>query len=304
MQDIYSLLSLSPGSSLGIVPGSPGEQMPIYGDETNGYKVRLPPYGIDTTTQIGQDPWAQMLARYPGIGGAGAQSVANINQNLQGQFSDAAMRNLQQDAAARAMGIGSPGSANANAALYANILNQTTALQNLGGQQLNALFQAYPIQNVQAGAQTTDYGPAQSVYNAMPNPALTNAANANALMAGLRAGASGGGMGGIQSMIPQSTRDMSWAWTPYSPKATSMVPGAGASTSGQFSQGDWIWDASTGLWWNQVTGLPDFGDSDNWDTSSAEYPTSSYEDYWNTPIDEAALEYYGYSDPFVDFWGE
>jgi hypothetical protein len=168
-----------------------------------------------------QQAVAPYLSNLPGYQQMNEQASANIGANLAGQVPDDVWRQLQQRGAERGVAMGSPGSANANAAMMRALGLTSLDLQNQGQAQFGQAMARTPVAPMfnPASMFTTpeQWQAAQAaanMYAAAPIPSDVSAANMAALAGGL-----GGGQRGTGMSQPS-----------YFPIPTSMMWGGGAST--------------------------------------------------------------------------
>src|SRR5678810_573296 len=158
------------GNSSPVPSGNPGAVAGgQFGGQTGGFTgySSLPNYGISPAPtqgqgayglvpgQIGIPPstYSQTLGALPGLGSAGTQATNNIMNELQGQISPQALRNIQDAAARFGVSSGMPGS-NAipgTLAMNANLLGNyrtTEQLQQQGQQDYRNLLGAVGQQQI------------------------------------------------------------------------------------------------------------------------------------------------------------
>ena len=172
------------GGSSGAVAGGQ------FGGQTGGFTgySSLPNYGISPAPtqgqgayglvpgQIGIPPstYSQTLSALPGLGAAGTQATSNIMNELQGQISPQALRNIQDAAARFGVSSGMPGS-NAvpgTLAMNANLLGNyrtTEQLQQQGQQDYRNLLGAVGQQQINP-ALAAEIAAANAQLRAAPDP--------------------------------------------------------------------------------------------------------------------------------------
>ena len=172
------------GGSSGAVAGGQ------FGGQTGGFTgySSLPNYGISPAPtqgqgayglvpgQIGIPPstYSQTLGALPGLGAAGTQATSNIMNELQGQISPQALRNIQDAAARFGVSSGMPGS-NAipgTLAMNANLLGNyrtTEQLQQQGQQDYRNLLGAVGQQQINP-ALAAEIAAANAQLRAAPDP--------------------------------------------------------------------------------------------------------------------------------------
>jgi len=184
-----------------------------------------------------------LRANLPGYQGMIGQSSQNIASLLKGQIPSDVLTQMQQQAAERGILTGSPGSPNANAA-YLRALGLTSlGLQQQGEGELTGAIQRTPqAQPFNMSAFLTSpeaqqqYGTAQALYNAAPDPAAAAGANLGATAAGLAAGR--GSMGApAMPYLPSFASPSTTATSPWS------TAGAGYDPSQAYQNWD-QWAAS------------------------------------------------------------
>ena len=174
------------------------QQQAIAGNLTNLGSL----YGLGTGVTSNQNVLAAsgLKQNLPGYQKMVGQSSQNIESLLKGQVPADVLAQMQQSAAERGIMTGSPGSPNSNAA-YLRALGLTSlGLQQQGEGELTGAIQRTPQGQpfnlssfLTTPEQQQQYGTAQAIYNAAPNPAAAAGANLSAAAAGLAAG--GGSIG-------------------------------------------------------------------------------------------------------------
>lgn len=209
------------------------------------------------------------IANLPGYAGLLGQASQNASSLLQGQVPTDVWQQMIRGAAERGVGMGSPGSPNANAALMQALGTNSLALGQTGlanfqtlmgltpvGQQFNPASMFVSPEQMQA-AQT-----AANVYKAAPVPADKAAADLNAALAGLNAGRVSVSPGGYIPFPSGSATQMpAYTAQPTAPGVTAKPTGTG--TAQQPSQVPSVQDL-----WNQAPypggenmtfpGMPDY----------------------------------------------
>lgn len=268
--------------------GVPTGFSPTYGGIPN-----LPPYTTDTTSMIGENPWAQIGALAPGALGNTQAQVANIGQNLAGQVSAPDLAQFQQQSAERGVRTGQGGGPNTNAA-YLRALGLTQMqLQALGQTQQNQFLSSFPLQRQQTGTQTTDLSGARAQYGAAPIPAYAHAANNRAMMQGM------GNFGNynpnawisqVNSMFSHpSNMNGPGGYTP-TPYVPGTGPGVGYGEAGYGTEENSYWDPSFGTYMDTFSNFPIEG------APTVNSPPG-YEDY-------GSYDNYGdYGGFYEDVWG-
>jgi hypothetical protein len=125
----------------------------------------------------------------PGYGSMVGQRSQNIGGLLRGQVPQDVQRNLLQAGAERGVGMGSPGSPNANAAWLRSLGLTSLGLQESGGKQLGEAIQQTPVPEL--------WNPMELYMNQLKSQEELEAAKAGR---GGRGGGGWGGGGGVSSM--------------------------------------------------------------------------------------------------------
>jgi hypothetical protein len=214
-------------ASLGFQPSS---QPSSQGGGAYGAIPQLPSYTQDTSNQLGEDPWAQALAKAPGLSNTLAGIVGNINSESAGVVPTQDVASLTQMMAERGAATGlSPNAPNTNAALFKALGLNATQQNQLAASQFNSLLGALPVQKQQTGTQGTDLRAQQAIYNAAPNPTLANQAAMGAIGAGMGAGRGMGGGGGVSPLAPTSALGSMGYQSPYAYNAPATTMAAPAT---------------------------------------------------------------------------
>lgn len=224
-----------------------------------GMVPNLPPYTTDTTQMVGTNAYPQ-LASILGAGYQGGlnQEMTNIGSLLKGIIPSDVLSQLYQSGAERGIGIGSPGSPNANAAMLRALGLTSLGLQEQGLGDLSKVIAQVPIQPSQTTTQTTDLGAARAGYAAAPDPRLAAEQALKNAMQGIAAGR--GSVG-----------------APQMPSAAQMATGSPAAWQGQSLFRDQTFYPATG-----------YSDAGYTPTPALQ---SSYEPLGTTPIFGSASIY-------------
>ena len=186
--------------------------------------------------QSAQSAMLPMTLNLPGYQGAMGQAMGNVQQNLAGQVPGDVWTQMQQGAAERGIGMGSPTSPNANAAMLRALGLTSLGLQQTGQQNLTNLMGAVPrgtlydpSQMLVTPAQQQEAQYMSNVLAAAPNPAQAAAAEEAAIQRGIQAGQGAGGT--RAAAMPTTVSFPSAGGTkPYTPAYTDIPQNAYAGS--------------------------------------------------------------------------
>lgn len=231
------------------------------------------PGALNLAGQVNTFSNAQAVAPYtanlPGYAGMLAQASGNTGNLLQGQVPTDVWQQMAQGAAERGVGMGSPGSPNANAAMLRALGLTSLGLQQQGlgnfqtlmgltpvGQQFNPASMFVSPEQMQA-AQT-----AANLYKAAPVPADKAAADLNAALAGLNAGRGSVSPGGYIPFPSGSATQMpAYTAQPTAPGVTAKPTGtATAPPPSQVPSVQDLWNQAPYPGGENMTfpGMPDY----------------------------------------------
>lgn len=260
----------------------------------------------------------QYEANLPGYDAMTAQASKDITANLEGVVPPDVINQLQQGAAERgiASGVG-PGSANAGAQ-YLKALGLTSLGQEtLGQQQLTSAIQrtpTSPLFNV-ASMMTSPNDEqaarmAANMYAAAPNPAAAAQQAMQNALAGLKAGAGGGGTGGVNLAGAGGAPATATPGAVTTPYTTGIYPGTGptggstllsgstSTAAGGFPSIPGTTDMGGGgmdLPYDPITGQTQWTDGgDQW----------TWEDYLNDAGGDSGLVYSDSGGSYDPYYGE
>src|SRR5208337_3002981 len=182
--------TVTPGSTY----GQTGTYTPSIGSSLLGAAAydhtaygSVPQYPANTTDTSSQtSSWTPTL---PGYSVMANQASGLAESYMAGQLPPDVIAQMQEQAAQRGIGIGSPGSEDANASYLQALGLNTLGLEQQGTSLYQSLLAGAPRTTNQSGSQTTSNANLIAEANAAPNPYSAAMANLAASQGGLTSGA-------------------------------------------------------------------------------------------------------------------